>query len=289
MTIKNHRLIGVPFFESPNCGGPLTPEILILHYTVSWPASAVVKAFKRPASKASAHLVLDLDGFWTQMVPFHRQAWHAGVSEWRGRPELNKWSIGIEIVNPGPVFPGDKDTRDVNGRVWSGGAKLAVPELLPMSCPATWKYWAPYTVAQISSLERVCLALVQEYNLKEIVRHSDVAPGRKFDPGPLLPMDRIRAAAFNGAPPAAPPAIDPKTLPTLRKAPFDTKLAPSVELAQKRLNAHGASPPLLPDGHFWTKTHDAAKAFQERARIISDGVIGQKTWSLLLASPQMPI
>lgn len=288
--IVSHRLVAAPFFESPNCGsGVLKPEILVLHYTVSWPASAVVRAFKSPATRASAHLVLDLDGTWTQMVAFNRQAWHAGESEWEGRPKLNTWSLGIEIVNPGPVFPGETVALDVNKRVWKGAHKLADPARLPPKCPPGWKHWATYTVEQISALESVCRLLVQEYGLRSIVGHSDIAPGRKFDPGPMLPIERIREHAFaksdtepSPAPASLAPTIDPSNLPTLATGPFDTATEQYVELLQTRLNATGTVPPLVVDGHFGWKTYEAVRIFQRGRLLVIDGKVGPKTWRELL-------
>lgn len=289
--IVNHRLVAAPFFESPNCGsGALRPELLVLHYTVSWPAAAVVRAFKSPATRASAHLVLDLDGTWTQMAAFNRQAWHAGESSWEGRPKLNTWSIGIEIVNPGPVFPGETVTLDVNKRVWKGGHKLADPARLPPQCPPSWKHWATYTVEQISALESVCRLLVQEYGLRAIVAHSDIAPGRKFDPGPMLPIERIREHAFaisDTEPSPAPtmtiaPPVNPEALPSLASGPFDPETAPYVELLQTRLNQTGTTPPLLVDGHFGWKTYEAVRLFQRGRLLRIDGEVGSQTWRELL-------
>lgn len=279
--IVNDRLVGVPFFESPNCGGPLVPELLVLHYTVIYPASGVVSGFRRPSSRASAHLVLDFDGSWTQMVPFDRQAWHAGESVWRGRPSLNHWTLGIEVVNPGPVKVGETITIDTNNRVWKGGYRPSPADraLMPAGCPPAWKHWATYTEAQIVALERVCRLLVAEYRLREIVRHSDVSPGRKFDPGPLFPIDRIRQAAFGSH-------VDPSpALPTLRLGPKSELSAPYVMTLQERLNVHGADPPLKVDGDFGDKTKVAVMAFQRRRGIDDDGVVGKQTWPLLLASP----
>ena len=287
MIIQNHRLEGAPFIESPNRGGTLAPEVLVLHYTVSWPVDAVVRAFKNSLTRASAHLVLDFNGTFTQMVPFNRQAWHAGVSSWRGRERLNHWSLGIEIVNPGPVFPDGTKVKDVNGRAWTGSyaPRPADPALWPKSCPPSWKHWALYPEAQLVTLEEVCRLLVAQYGLREIVAHSDVAPGRKFDPGPVFPMERIRAAAFRKDSPLA-PAIDPATLPQLSKGPKSAATAHHVALAQQRLNAHGATPPLDDDGWFGEKTRLATLDFQKRMGVGGEtGAIGPLTWSLLLADP----
>jgi N-acetylmuramoyl-L-alanine amidase len=293
--IVAHRLVAAPFFESPNCGnGPLKPELLVLHYTVSWPATAVVRAFKSPATRASAHLVLDLDGTWTQMVAFNRQAWHAGESSWEGRAKLNTWSIGIEIVNPGPVFPrvssSGEVVQDVNERVWTGGYKLADPGRLPPKCPPGWKHWATYTVEQVAALESVCRLLVQEYGLRAIIGHSDIAPGRKFDPGPMLPIERIREHAFakSDTEPSPPPVmttsppLDPEQLPVLQAGPRADATSPYVEFLQTRLNETGTIPPLLVDGHFWTKTDEAVRLFQRSRFLKVDGVVGGRTWRELL-------
>jgi N-acetylmuramoyl-L-alanine amidase len=288
--IVNHRLVGIPFVESPNCGGPLKPELLVLHYTVSWPGSAVIAAFRKPALRASAHLVLDLDGSWTQMVSFNRQAWHAGESEWEGRPKLNTWSLGIEIVNPGPVFPGETVTIDYNRRTWKGGHKLADPARLPPKCPPTWKHWATYTAEQIAALESVCRLLATEYKLRAIVAHSDIAPGRKFDPGPMLPIEQIREHALAvsdtspSPPPRAPiaPPLDPSRLPVLSVGPFDPETAPYVEVLQSRLNETGTVPPLGVDGHFGPKTHDAVRMFKRSRALEAGAIVDSLTWRELL-------
>lgn len=290
--IQNHKLVGgvpvIQYIDSPNRGGALVPEVLVLHYTVVWPADAAIRAFKNPATRASAHLVLEVNGHFTQMVPFNRQAWHAGVSSWRGRERLNHWSLGIEIVNPGPVFPNGAKVKDVNGRDWGGAyaPRPADPALWPKSCPPSWKHWALYPETQLVALEQVCRSLVAHYGLREIVAHSDVAPGRKFDPGPVFPMERIRAAAFRKDSQPLAPAIDPATLPQLSKGPKSPATAHHVALAQQRLNAHGATPPLVDDGWFGEKTRLATVDFQKRMGVGGEpGVIGPLTWPLLLADP----
>src|SRR5262249_6873628 len=85
MKVRDHLLEGVRFERTENMGGEITPEYLVIHYTVVTTAAGVVGAFKNPAIQASAHLVLDLDGTFIQMVPFNRKAWHAGKSQWAGR------------------------------------------------------------------------------------------------------------------------------------------------------------------------------------------------------------
>lgn len=276
MLVESHRLVGVPFVATPNMGGALRAEVAVIHYTVSWPGSAVVRAFESPSVRASAHLVLDLDGSLTQMVPFDRVAWHAGQSSWKGRPGLNGWSLGIEIVNPGPVFPGAGGrATDVNGRAWAGGYERADKSRLPPQCPPGWVYWATYTEPQYDALERVCRALVRHYGLTEIIGHSDVSPGRKFDPGPMLDMGRIRAAAFAQAPdtePAPPPSQgNPLGYPTLSEGTSGWAV---VEL-QRRLAG------LAVDGQFGPRTRAAVIAYQQSRALTPDGIVGPKTWRTL--------
>ncbi len=288
--IVSHRLTTAPFVPTPNMGGALRPELLCLHYTVSWPAKAVIGGFTRTGANASAHLVLDLDGTFTQMVPFDRQAWHAGKSEWKGRSGCNAFSLGIEIVNPGPVFRDPikgGEWRDVNKRVWTGGHVELVP---PDGFPGHWRNWAPYPEAQLVSLESVCREICREYAISEVVGHSDISPERKFDPGPAFPMDRIRLAcglrdtdASELAPDSEPtkpdfiaPKLDPRSLPVLRVG----STGEHVKLLQERLRYHAR--PATVDGVFGWQTHAMVADFQTARGASSDGVVGATTWALLI-------
>jgi N-acetylmuramoyl-L-alanine amidase len=195
MEIANHRLIGVPFEETPNKGGVLEASYLIVHYTVVTSMAATVRAFKNPAIKASAHLVLDVDGSLTQMVPFNVVAWHAGKSQWAGRVGCNSFTIGIEVVNPGPLSRRANGFFDVNGRVWAGD----VVEARHKNGHSPFAYWAAYTPAQIDKLKEVGSLLVTQYSLRDVVGHDDISPTRKIDPGPAFPMDSYRGSLFGRA------------------------------------------------------------------------------------------
>lgn len=98
-----------------------------------------------------------------QLVPESQRAWHAGVSYWEGRTNLNDTSIGIEIVNKG-------FTERMLGRKWY-----------------------PYNESQIELIERLTRDIVERYNIApmNVVAHSDIAPQRKSDPGPLFPWKRL--------------------------------------------------------------------------------------------------
>ena len=108
------------------------------------------------AARVSAHVVVRRDGAPTQYVPFHRRAWHAGVSEYRGRTACNDFSIGIEL----------EGTDD-----------------------------APYTEPQYVALAELVEALLAAYAglaADRLVGHSDIAPGRKSDPGVSFDWSRLR-------------------------------------------------------------------------------------------------
>lgn len=97
--------------------------------------------------KVSTHLFIRRDGSLIQFVPLHKRAWHAGKSEFAGRSHCNDFSIGIELEGSDTI---------------------------------------PYTSAQYKNLSAICLLLMQQYdkiNHDHVVGHSDIAPGRKTDPG----------------------------------------------------------------------------------------------------------
>lgn len=107
-----------------------------------------------------------------QLVPEEMRAWHAGASNWRGRSNLNDTSIGIEIVNPG------------------------------FSLTLLGKQWQPYTAEQIDLLIRLSSDIVQRYAMQptDVVGHSDIAPQRKQDPGPLFPWQQLAQAGIGAWP-----------------------------------------------------------------------------------------
>ncbi|WP_018232511.1 1,6-anhydro-N-acetylmuramyl-L-alanine amidase AmpD [Thioalkalivibrio thiocyanodenitrificans] len=108
--------------------------------------------------RVSAHLLIHRDGVMVQYVPFHKRAWHAGVSCWQGRECCNDFSIGIELEGC--------DDR-------------------------------PFEAVQYDLLAAVIRALRQAYPTlapDALAGHSDIAPGRKTDPGPCFEWPRLRAA-----------------------------------------------------------------------------------------------
>lgn len=135
--------------REPRRGGA-KPSLLVLHYTGMSSAAKAVDWLARPESGVSCHYVIDERGRIIQLVPEALRAWHAGASYWRGETDINSHSIGIEIHNPGhqhgyPDFP-------------------------------------PEQMRRVIALSK---DIVERHNIApdNVLAHSDVAPGRKIDPG----------------------------------------------------------------------------------------------------------
>ena len=172
--INNEGLVeGVRFIPSPNCDerpADCAIDLLVIHH-ISLPpgefgGSGILELFTNrldPAAhpfyaaiagmKVSAHFLVRRDGGLIQFVPCAKRAWHAGESNWKGRSRCNDYSIGVEVEGTGEV---------------------------------------PFTDAQYGRLAGLTRALVARYPIADIVGHSDVAPGRKSDPGPHFDWARYR-------------------------------------------------------------------------------------------------
>lgn len=208
MQIRNGRLAGARFVAANSSGGPITPELIVLHDTAGrLEKGSSVAWFRSKQCQTSAHFVVERDGDIVQMVPTDRRAFHAGVSQWRGRTYCNSFAIGIEIVSPGECA--------ADGRAWfhkKSEPGFALSELVHRPSPRTHgsgpARWMPYTPAQIDAVKRLCRALMEHYpGCNDIVTHWMIAPGRKVDTSPLLPLDEITAYACgqDTADEAAPP------------------------------------------------------------------------------------
>ncbi len=179
------------FVPSPHHGGRIRPRVIVIHDTAGTTAAGAISWFQSERSKVSAHFVVERDGAVTQMVECDVKAWHAGKSSYRGTPNVNDFGVGIEIVNPGLLFPR-------NGRVWHYTFKQswALGEVtLADSKPHGGEgWWLPYTAEQLKAVERLVRALAIAYpSIVDVVGHYEISPGRKVDPGPHFDLDRLRA------------------------------------------------------------------------------------------------
>ena len=198
MKISNHRLArddghATAYRASPNAGGILAPRFLVIHYTAGSSAAGTIAWFQSPASSVSAHLVIARDGTVTQMVPFNREAWHAGQSRWGNLSGLNHYSVGIELDNAGQLIrSGGKWVSPLTRRSYPDSeVTVAVHKNDPPGTPPSG--WHAYSPEQIEATLECGMALVKDYSLADVLGHDDIAPGRKRDPGPDFPMDSVRA------------------------------------------------------------------------------------------------
>jgi N-acetylmuramoyl-L-alanine amidase len=207
-SITNAKLDTVRQIPTLNHGGPFKKlRFLVMHYTAGPSLDGTIETFSHTERAVSAHLVIGRDGNIVQMVPFDKVAWHAGVSSWsppeptllnRGLTSLNFYAIGIEMVNAGPL------TRAQDGifHAWWGGAipPSEVIEVDPAARGSFGKrFWHRYPAEQLAAAQDVARALVSTYKLEDVLGHSDIAPGRKIDPGAAFPMASFKATLFGRA------------------------------------------------------------------------------------------
>lgn len=196
MEILNNLLYNgnqVPFISSPNRDGNYVPQYIIVHYTDSTSASSTIDWFQDPAAQVSAHLLIGYDGTITQFVPFNIIAWHAGDSTWDGLVSMNRYSIGIELVNGGRLAKqGDNWVCAATGQIIPAEQVLIAQHKNESFRSA----WQTYPDIQINTAVEVGKTLAGHYRIKDVMGHDDVAPGRKSDPGPAFPMDDFRASVL---------------------------------------------------------------------------------------------
>lgn len=149
---------------SPNFGprrGAMRPDMIVLHYTGMATGEGAETRLCDAASEVSSHYLVHEDGRIVQMVREEDRAWHAGKSAWKGEVDINSRSVGIEIVN--------------------GGHAFGLPD---------------FPEAQIEATIALCLGIMARHGIpaERVLGHSDVAPGRKADPGEKFPWARFAAA-----------------------------------------------------------------------------------------------
>jgi N-acetylmuramoyl-L-alanine amidase len=197
MKIVNHFLFDnnnkqVDFKATPNKGGSYTPQYLVMHYTASTSEKGTINWFLNKDAQASAHLLIDMDGSITQFAPFNIVTWHAGISEWNGLVGLNKFAIGIELVNAGRLVK--------SGTMWiSPLDKKQIPDsevvIATHRNETSSAGWQMYSEIQLNVASEIAALLVKTYSLKDVVGHDEIAPHRKSDPGPAFPMSSFRSRA----------------------------------------------------------------------------------------------
>ena len=143
-------------FSSPNFNDrpkDIVPNILVIHYTGMQSLDQALQRLMSSNSQVSAHYLISRKGEIFKLVSEEKRAWHAGVSYWRGETDINSYSIGIELENPGHEFG-----------------------------------YSKFPKVQMSVLTELCVEIINKYSIspENIVGHSDIAPRRKKDPGELF-------------------------------------------------------------------------------------------------------
>ncbi|MCX7564786.1 N-acetylmuramoyl-L-alanine amidase [Sulfitobacter sp. F26169L] len=128
--------------------------MVVLHYTAMESAQAALDRLCDPQAEVSAHYLIDAKGSVTRMVEEAQRAWHAGAGEWGGVDDINSRSIGIELDNRGSH---------------------------------------PFSAPQMDALEQLLAGIMKRWNIapEGVIGHSDMAPGRKDDPGPYFDWARL--------------------------------------------------------------------------------------------------
>jgi len=142
---------------SPNFGqrrDGLLPSLIVMHYTAMDSAKAALDRLCDPQSQVSAHYLIGAEGTVWQMVREEDRAWHAGAGEWHGKDDINSRSIGIELDNKGDH---------------------------------------PFAQPQMDALERLLPGIMDRWTIAPdgVIGHSDMAPGRKSDPGAKFDWQRL--------------------------------------------------------------------------------------------------
>jgi N-acetylmuramoyl-L-alanine amidase len=223
-------------------------QYVVLHYT-STDMDSSLRVLTRDGV-SSHYLIGDDPAKIYLLVDENRRAWHAGESEWQGRTWLNASTLGIELVNEGY-------RETANGRVYQ-----------------------PFSEEQIDALILLLKDIVQRHNLPlgSIIGHSDIAPQRKVDPGPLFPWKRLADAGLLPWPDARAVARE--------QARFAAAL-PTVGWFQQQLARQGYTTPQT--GTLDKATRNVIAAFQMKYRQrLYDGQPDAETAALLLVLNGMP-
>jgi len=227
-------------------------RFLVLHYTVSDRRSSIKILTEQ---QVSAHYLVtdDPKPVIYNLVDENNAAWHAGNSSWKNFTQLNNSSIGIEIVNSGW-----KDTP--NGRVY-----------------------APFPQSQIDAIIPLVRDIVTRHHIapENVLGHSDIAPLRKQDPGPMFPWKQFADAGL---------VVWPDATRVAAVTPiFQTQL-PDVAWYQKKLATWGYG--LVQSGNLDEQTRTVLSAFQMKYRPANiDGMPDVQTAALLeaLTNPAGPL
>jgi N-acetylmuramoyl-L-alanine amidase len=256
----------VRVWDVPSANQNTRVQVLVLHFTSENHADSLRLLTEPSDAPVSAHYLIPdpRDPTWgrhdvvaLRLVPEERRAWHAGRSHWAGRSALNDSSIGIEIVN------------ESRCETPAGMNEVERPEDRVCS-------FEPYDEAQIDLLVRLLQGILERHpdiDPEDVVGHSDIAPGRRVDPGPQFPWQRLHEAGIG-------PWYEAETLERHRARLGEA--APAIADVQQALAAWGYGIDVT--GELDVDTRFALEAFQMRFRPARfDGEADPETLAILLA------
>ncbi len=184
-----------PLSLSPNFGprrdGAL-PDLLVLHYTAMADWTKARDWLCTPEAEVSAHYIISPQGEVVQLVEEDQRAWHAGAGSWGGVEDVNSRSIGIELSNDG---------------------------------------YSPFAAPLMDALERLMAGIMERWAIgpERVIAHSDLAPGRKIDPGARFDWARLARRGLAVA----------SSLPAGRSSPKDGATAPDAGAFRRDAAAFG--------------------------------------------------
>lgn len=233
------RILVSPNIEARKGDGKI--RFLILHYTGMLSASAACDWLCNSDAKVSCHYLIDEAGDITQMVDEDMRAWHAGVSHWQGETDINSASIGIEIQNLGH----------------SHG-------------------YHDFSAGQMEAVIGLSADIVQRHGIQpcHVLAHSDIAPGRKLDPGEKFDWQALHRAGIGHW-------VSPHPISGGIFLQLGDK-GDAVQALQGMLQLYGYG--LTVNGSFDDRTKIVVEAFQRHFRPEKvDGVADQSTIATLHA------
>ena len=215
------------------------PDMIVLHYTGMPDVEGAIAQLCTAGTDVSAHYIVLEDGRIVQCVPEAKRAWHAGVAVWAGEEDINSCSIGVEIVNRG---------HDLG--------------------------YTDFPLRQTAAVIALCKGIMIRRDIPKhrVLGHSDVAPGRKKDPGEKFPW-RLLADSGVGL------WVEPAPIVSGTQKLLGASGEDVLDL-QKSLASFGYGVPL--NGQYDTNTMDVVAAFQRHFRPERvDGVADQSTLTTL--------
>jgi N-acetylmuramoyl-L-alanine amidase len=155
------------WYPSPNFGPRrhgLPPDMVVIHYTAMESCAAALTRLCDPQAGVSAHYVISEAGQLYALVRESERAWHAGAGQWGSVSDVNSHSVGIELANAGPL-----------------------------------QQWPQFPDAQMQALEDLLAGMFARWEIPpdRVIGHSDMAPGRKLDPGPNFDWPRLAARGLS--------------------------------------------------------------------------------------------